>query len=531
MELYAEIAESRDYEIKISKGITALDLRYIAVLNRQNLSEHRYGDGDEKVALPKFEQILELRKLAELAKGRVAFSNIERYAGKPHFFVVKQLTEGRLLLAPLSPRYLKQIQQSIAFGEKGHAMIVDSLGRVVAHPNSEWQEKSMDASKVSVVKEMIARKTGVAQFYAPPLKADMIAGYTFVPETGWGVMVPQPVSELISHARNVQHAGLIIAALSLMISIFISWKLSNLFSHPVRSLSNVANRIANGDRVARATLKNSIAPSEIGKLEKSFNRMVEELQEKTDQLSIALKEAKAGSNAKSQFIAMVSHEIRTPISGAIGLLEILKETELDKNQNKYVDSCHSTIGNLINIVDDIIDYSQIESGKFSIFPINFDVHSLADDIYSLFSPMAKRKDLEFHINYETSIPKQIFGDPKRIRQVILNVVANAIKFTDSGKISINIRFENSNTGADSLVFSVIDTGIGIPADMDSDLFEEFSQVDNSHSRQYGGNGLGLTISKRLMTIMGGEIWYESQLDVGSNFHIRLPVNCQGDADD
>ena len=184
-------------------------------------------------------------------------------------------------------------------------MIVDSLGRVVAHPNSEWQEKSMDASKVSVVKEMIARKTGVAQFYAPPLKADMIAGYTFVPETGWGVMVPQPVSELISHARNVQHAGLIIAALSLMISIFISWKLSNLFSHPVRSLSNVANRIANGDRVARATLKNSIAPSEIGKLEKSFNRMVEELQEKTDQLSIALKEAKAGSNAKSQFIAMV----------------------------------------------------------------------------------------------------------------------------------------------------------------------------------------------------------------------------------
>ena len=226
-----------------------------------------------------------------------------------------------------------------------------------------------------------------------------------------------------------------------------------------------------------------------------------------------------------------AHEIRTPISGAIGLLEILKETELDKNQNKYVDSCHSTIGNLINIVDDIIDYSQIESGKFSIFPINFDVHSLADDIYSLFSPMAKRKDLEFHINYETSIPKQIFGDPKRIRQVILNVVANAIKFTDSGKISINIRFENSNTGADSLVFSVIDTGIGIPADMDSDLFEEFSQVDNSHSRQYGGNGLGLTISKRLMTIMGGEIWYESQLDVGSNFHIRLPVNCQGDADD
>ena len=196
----------------------------------------------------------------------------------------------------------------------------------------------------------------------------------------------------------------------------------------MRSLSNVANRIANGDRVARATLKNSIAPSEIGKLEKSFNRMVEELQEKTDQLSIALKEAKAGSNAKSQFIAMVSHEIRTPISGAIGLLEILKETELDKNQNKYVDSCHSTIGNLINIVDDIIDYSQIESGKFSIFPINFDVHSLADDIYSLFSPMAKRKDLEFHINYETSIPKQIFGDPKRIRQVILNVVANAIKF-------------------------------------------------------------------------------------------------------
>lgn len=236
---------------------------------------------------------------------------------------------------------------------------------------------------------------------------------------------------------------------------------------------------------------------------------------------IELKKAKelaeAGTKSKSEFLANVSYEIRTPMNGIIGMTDILKQTPLSEEQLEHLQAVESSAGSLLSLINDVLDFSKIEAGKLDFEIINFKLNDVLWDIRHILSNRAGEKGLDFNIQCDGTIPRKLKGDPNRLKQIILNLANNAIKFTEKGHVHIFISTLQKNDENTTLKFEVKDTGIGISKEGQVRLFKEFSQVDASTTRKFGGTGLGLSISKKLCEMMNGKIGVESQSGKGSNF--------------
>ena len=252
-------------------------------------------------------------------------------------------------------------------------------------------------------------------------------------------------------------------------------------------------------------------------LEEMVNKRTEAIRRLNDQLTTV-------SQAKTDFLANMSHEIRTPMNGVFGVAELLKDTSLDDNQHEYVQTIQNSCKALITVINDILDFSKIESGNLDLENIPFNLEQMIYDCGSIFALKASDQNLRFTINIEKNTPKAIHGDPTRLRQVILNLLGNAFKFTDIGSVGINVRKISSKNENDILRIEIKDTGIGISEDAQNKLFKTFSQADSSTTRKYGGTGLGLAISKKLVTLMGGDIGIESQFGLGSVFWFSVELN-------
>jgi two-component system, sensor histidine kinase len=377
---------------------------------------------------------------------------------------------GGVVVASLDSQYISQFYRSIDVGKKGVVALISKDGTVLARRAAGLSGVGESLAHGMVLKEYARSPAG---FYTTASQLDGvrrlfayrgIAGYPLIVTVG---LADDEVFRVYEHDR-IKHIGIaVLLTLALCAATFV---------------------------MAR------------------YERL----------LAQATDAAESGIRARSEFLAMMSHEIRTPMSGVIGMADLLLQTALNDEQLEYARTLRHSASHLLQIINDVLDFSKLEAGRIEIEKLAFDIHDLVRDSVGLLLAEAKEKGLALEVTIGAGVPRMLVGDPARLRQLLLNLVGNALKFTKAGRVSVNVEADAKRpSGKVRLGFSVADTGIGIPSDSIPLLFRKFSQLDGSIARRFGGTGLGLAICKRFIDLMGGTIAVESEVGKGTTFKFVL----------
>lgn len=341
---------------------------------------------------------------------------------------------------------------------------------------------------------------------------------------------------LLLHALAVLAFGGVAA---LLVALLAASRLQRVISDPILALADVAETVS---RTKDYTLRvESTTHDEVGKLVAAFNEMLAQtdaqggelrayqaeleskVAQRTAELAQALTDAQAAAQAKADFLANMSHEIRTPMNGVIGMLDLLEAEGLDVQRRSMLETARNSAEALLGIINDVLDFSKIDAGKLTLEHIDLELQPLAEEVCTLFARQAQTKGVEVTCLVESTVPRLVRGDPVRLRQVLANLIGNAIKFTERGEVALAVRADRIDATHARIEISVRDSGIGMTPDVVSRLFQSFTQADSSTTRRFGGTGLGLAITKRLVAAMGGDIVVTSEAGRGSTFIVTLPL--------
>ena len=434
-----------------------------------------------------------------------------------------------------SARLHKRISNTLRKGEHYHLFYGDGSEFLI----NPAQEKNPSFTKADLFEIRNSFTSGLAQainLVDDPNRAKHAIGFSKIlfknPNSEYiYIAFSEEFDKLIAGTSIGSGRAVLAAAATIGVALFAIWYLANRLTHPLRQIAYAA-RNYNENENAPLPLN---ATDETGFVAHALQEMRDKIKVRTNALKteinahkttsrnlvIAIRESQQASAAKSSFLAAMSHEIRTPMNGVIGMAELLRQTILSSDQQKLLNTICSSGASLLRIINDILDFSKIESGKMDLENEPFDLIQCIEESAELLSTTAHEKGLELIIDIDSTTPRYIRGDVTRVRQVIANILSNALKFTHEGEVSMQVAPVSRSDKNVSLKFEVSDTGVGISEDQKNKLFEAFSQADTSIARKYGGTGLGLAICHKLTQLMGGRTWVNSELGVGSTFHFTI----------
>jgi len=486
------------------------------------------------------------------------------------YFVLNQFSyisesldkQGKLIVKQLSPaaeyavysgntEYIKPLAETILDNrsvtriqvhDKYANSILDMKNKVLPVENSDSLLKMFFEKEKSIVYNGFIRQDKLEVEDYDDLSVPDVSMYdNIIGDVKVTLTTRYIIDEKIQHVKF----DILITLLILIPAAWIVILRSNAITGPIKRLTDTVRSITSGN--LETTIEKN-ASGEIGVLQSCINNMAEELRHsqtnmeeqlneytrelqqtmeelevRNAELDITRSKAIYANNAKSEFLANMSHEIRTPLSGIIGFSELLQETTLSSQQKDYTNTIQKSARNLLEIINDILDLSKIESGKTEISTSEFNLVDIIEDIINLLNPTAMDKDIELFYRIEKDVPIIIQSDPFRIHQILTNLVGNAIKFTDKGYVYLQVTRGELENDKDSIKFTVSDTGIGMNSNDKQKLFKAFTQADTSITRRFGGTGLGLVISRKLTLLMKGEIGFDSTESEGSTFWFTIPV--------